>query len=272
MGQSSPHISHEDLMLTAMGESLRERSATVHAHLERCDECRSKLDAIRGAFGDFVETRRSVLDVHLPPAEPARASLQRRLAAARTAPWLEQLSWTPSLRWTTALAAIAIVLGGLALSRLGRPRDDVHARFVPDATLTPGLTVPLSRAQLCGSGAVQAPATLSRSVAREIFRLHGVSAPRPRAYELDYLIPPELGGASDMKNLWPQPYDAHPWSAYAKDALEDHLLNLVCEGSLDLATAQRALARDWTAAYQQYFRVEEPLVEHASFLKDRPWE
>jgi hypothetical protein len=158
------------------------------------------------------------------------------------------------------------------LSRLGRPRDNVHARFVPDATLTPGLTVSLSRAELCGSGALQAPAVVSRSVAHEIFRLHGVSTPRPRAYELDHLIPPELGGATDTKNLWPQPYDADPWSAHAKDALEDHLLTLVCAGSLDLATAQRALARDWTAADQQYVRVEEPLVEHASFLKDRPWE
>jgi len=50
-------------------------------------------------------------------------------------------------------------------------------------------------------------------------------------YEVDYLITPELGGADDIKNLWPQPFTAKNWSAYTKDDLEDRLHELVCSGN-----------------------------------------
>ena len=32
------------------------------------------------------------------------------------------------------------------------------------------------------------------------------------------------------------------------------------------------IATDWISAYKKYFRTQAPLPEHASFLKDRPWE
>ena len=75
-----------------------------------------------------------------------------------------------------------------------------------------------------------------------------------------------------MRNLWPQPYSEGTWNARVKDALEDRLRTMVCAGSLDLATAQRALADDWIGAYKQYFRTSEPLPDHLAFVKDRPWE
>jgi len=43
--------------------------------------------------------------------------------------------------------------------------------------------------------------------------------PRPDAYEVDYLITPELGGATDIRNLWP--YGDTVWNAHVKDQLED---------------------------------------------------
>ncbi|HZT37758.1 MAG TPA: hypothetical protein VFA28_07660 [Bryobacteraceae bacterium] len=80
----------------------------------------------------------------------------------------------------------------------------------------------------------------------------------PRAYEVDYLITPALGGADDLGNLWPQSYSATQWNARVKDALEDRLHELVCSGSLDLATAQREIATDWIAAYKKYFHTDQP--------------
>lgn len=44
-----------------------------------------------------------------------------------------------------------------------------------------------------------------------------------------------------------------------KDDLEDHLRDLVCEGQLDLATAQREIAGNWIEAYKKYFHTEIPL-------------
>ena len=88
---------------------------------------------------------------------------------------------------------------------------------------------------------------------------------------MDYLITPALGGSDDIRNLWPQPYSAGVWNARVKDALEDRLRQLVCEGKLDLESAQREIARDWIGAYKKYFHTDHPLVHHLSFVKDRPW-
>ena len=44
-----------------------------------------------------------------------------------------------------------------------------------------------------------------------------------------------------------------------KDALEEHLHQMVCSGQLDLSTAQRDIATDWIAAYKKYFHTDRPL-------------
>jgi hypothetical protein len=75
---------------------------------------------------------------------------------------------------------------------------------------------------------------------------------------VDYLITPALGGSDNVRNFWP--------------ALEDHLRRLVCEGRIDLVTAQSEIAHDWIGAYKKYFQTTRPLPEHNSFLKDQPWE
>jgi hypothetical protein len=81
-------------------------------------------------------------------------------------------------------------------------------------------------------------------------------------YELDYLITPELGGATDARNLWPQGYTSSLWNARVKDELESLLPRLVCRGAVDLETAQREMAVDWIAAYKKYFNTSEPLQVH----------
>jgi hypothetical protein len=43
------------------------------------------------------------------------------------------------------------------------------------------------------------------------------------------------------------------WNAESKDRLEQLVCDLVCNGRLDLATAQEAFARDWIAAYRKYY-------------------
>ena len=50
-----------------------------------------------------------------------------------------------------------------------------------------------------------------------------------------------------------------------KDALERKLHKLVCAGKLDLKTAQRGIASDWTEAYKKYVRARPaaPMVHEA---------
>jgi hypothetical protein len=70
-------------------------------------------------------------------------------------------------------------------------------------------------------------------------------------HELDHLIPLELGGASTVANLWPEPW-ADPRGAHRKDDLENALNRQVCSGSMTLSDAQHAIASDWEAAYRRY--------------------
>lgn len=69
---------------------------------------------------------------------------------------------------------------------------------------------------------------------------------QPRAsFELDHLIPLELGGSpKNVKNLWPEPIK----SALVKDrSVEDKLHAAVCNHSVSLFLAQREIAANWTA-------------------------
>ena len=93
--------------------------------------------------------------------------------------------------------------------------------------------------------------------------MYGIENPRLDAYEVDYLITPELGGATSIRNLWPEPYHAPVWNARVKDELEDRLHQMVCSGELELATAQRDIAADWISAYKKYFRRDRPAVGRA---------
>ena len=83
----------------------------------------------------------------------------------------------------------------------------------------------------------------------EVLRRYGLALGVHPDYEIDHLIPLCLGGSDDPLNLWPQPRRSieRIWNAEAKDRLE------VCEGQVDIATAQEAFASDWIAAYQTYY-------------------
>jgi len=68
---------------------------------------------------------------------------------------------------------------------------------------------------------------------------------------VDHLISLELGGSNSIKNLWPEPYTGD-LNAHVKDKLENKLHSLVCNGDIDLKTAQQEIATDWVAAYIKY--------------------
>jgi len=72
-------------------------------------------------------------------------------------------------------------------------------------------------------------------------------------YELDHIIPLDLGGAPlDRRNIQLQPWGG-ACNARQKDALEVKLSRMVCAGEITLAEAQSANAADWQAAYARFF-------------------
>jgi hypothetical protein len=90
------------------------------------------------------------------------------------------------------------------------------------------------------------------------------------AYEEDHLISLELGGAaSDRRNLWPEPYAATQ-GARVKDLVENKLHDLICSGSISLATARLAIATNWWTAYQRYGGAGSPRVWDGAFGVSTP--
>lgn len=81
------------------------------------------------------------------------------------------------------------------------------------------------------------------------------SAGMPADYQLDHLIPLELGGSNDQRNLWPEPWErmgarlvGAGHGAESKDKVELALQLKVCAGQITLADAQRLIAADWVTA------------------------
>lgn len=73
----------------------------------------------------------------------------------------------------------------------------------------------------------------------------------PSCCEVDHLVPLELGGSNDLKNLWPQPDDPRPGDA-EKDQLENELHHQVCAGKLSLADAQKCITSNWVECWEKY--------------------
>jgi hypothetical protein len=103
-------------------------------------------------------------------------------------------------------------------------------------------------ARFCVSGYTRQVRNVSDSERYQVFAEYHVPYANHAAYEVDHLIPLELGGDNSIRNLWPERGSI----PNAKDGLENELHNLVCEGRLSTATAQHAIATDWVAALQRY--------------------
>lgn len=204
-------------------------------HLDSCGACRARLRVLDRALADFQDAQRG--------AAPAK----RR---GHGSYWFAGA--------VAALLALVIWMQTAPRSQSGL-----------DARLTPGAVS--DRFQTACGVNTEAP-LVPVSVAVEVFRRYGIAKPRPGDYEVDYLVPPDLGGTADVVNLWPQPYSRGVWNSRVKDALEDRLKARVCGGQMSLADAQRELRAGWVDAYKKHFQTQQPLYEHAGFVKDRAWE
>jgi tRNA(Glu) U13 pseudouridine synthase TruD len=147
------------------------------------------------------------------------------------------------------------------VGRRERPLPRPIVVSIPDSRLTPGAAILATRQAVCSLANTKNKA-VSRALQKQVFEEYGIAGAEPQAYEVDYLITPALGGADDIRNLWPHSYSSTVWNALVKDVLEDRLRDMVCNGSLDLTEAQKEIAENWIAAYKKYFHTEQPLEEH----------
>lgn len=220
---------------------------------------------IEAAIGEFIRLHRGNVGGHIPPPDGPRALLKAQLAqlAETQRPhWFGNISsLKPSLAVVVAALGLGLIAYLISQPWAVRQATRLAAVTVPNPSLTPGATILVSREEIC-RGANTKNKAVPVALQRKVFDEYGIRTAEPRAYEVDYLITPALGGADDIHNLWPQSYKATVWNAEVKDALEDHLRDLVCDGQLDLATAQREIATNWIEAYKKYFHTDRPLTRY----------
>ena len=123
---------------------------------------------------------------------------------------------------------------------------------LPNPALTPGDVLTTNVARICTRGYSKTVRDVPESLKNAVYKEYGILHHAPYAYEVDHLVSLELGGSNSIRNLWPESYTSEPLNAHVKDRLENKLHELVCNGELDLATAQRAEATNWVQAYARY--------------------
>ncbi|MFZ3340757.1 MAG: zf-HC2 domain-containing protein [Terriglobales bacterium] len=277
---ASAHLSDQELLRAADGELSPRRADQVQAHLSACWDCRARMAEIEGTIADFARAHRHDLDHQLPPMEGPRALLRAQLAELAAQPpaqsWRRLFQFNSPARSAAAVAAmllIAVTVGSVLFIRnhSARRASWASAPFErgaePDPTLTPGATRIVSIGDVCSKPHEEVVSQVSPILRQQVFREYGIANARPDDYEIDYLIAPGLGGVEDLHNLWPEPSTSSTWNAHVKDALEEHLHEMVCAGQLDLSTAQRDIATDWIAAYKKYFHTGAPLSMRSSLVR-----
>jgi hypothetical protein len=117
---------------------------------------------------------------------------------------------------------------------------------LPDPLCTPGAVDTRSIGVVCGTR-TRDRRFVDRSTRRRVLETYGVPFTGSSQYEVDHLIPLELGGSNAVTNLWAEPIA----EARQKDRLEDAAHAAVCSRRMRLEDAQRAFSSDWTRLARQ---------------------
>jgi hypothetical protein len=276
MQQQFEHPLDGDLLVARDAEAAGESHPAL-SHLRTCEACRDRVARLQTLLAEGLDAMEA----------PGSDAWEEQRSRARLAQALSEAShdlkssWTFRLRNATralrpglavpvaaALVGIAVWAGGHSPALRAAPEvAAVRGHVLPIASLTPGAVTPLTTEELCSGRSPSRRVT--EEVRRAVVRSYGMEGVPESDYELDALVTPELGGSTDPRNLWPQPYTSPVWNARVKDRIEDLLPRLVCAGTVDLARAQQDIARDWIAAYKKYFRTDVPLQAHVTGAEPR---
>jgi hypothetical protein len=119
---------------------------------------------------------------------------------------------------------------------------------LPDPACTPGavdgnVTESNIGTTICQTGytsPIRPPQALTAPAKLQSIRAYGDTT---GTFEYDHLVPLEMGGASDTRNLWPEPAPSYS----VKDKVENAGKAAVCSGKVTLRAAQQAIAADWVS-------------------------
>jgi hypothetical protein len=124
--------------------------------------------------------------------------------------------------------------------------------YLPDVNCTPGRVLDATKKEICVSGYTKTVRNVSGTIKEQVYINYGILIRQKGEYEMDHLIPLELGGSNSILNLFPQPAEPFP-GFHEKDKVENYLRRQVCDGKMKLQDAQHAIATNWTEVYWQVY-------------------
>lgn len=124
---------------------------------------------------------------------------------------------------------------------------------LPDPACTPGARFKnADRAHVCRPGYSKTVRNVPQSVKNRVYAEYAITSHSRATYEVDHLVPLELGGSNSIANLFPEAASPKP-GYHEKDRLENKAHDRVCDGARSLRATQHSIATDWTILYHAYF-------------------
>lgn len=153
------------------------------------------------------------------------------------------LAGTAGFSYLKANTAVAPQNISAAVIKAGDERLYPNPRFTPGDTLTADASV------VCQPTYYRSVKDVSEDVKKTVYKKYGLRYPQAEGkYEIDRLVPIELGGSNQVKNLWPQA--AKPTPGFKqKNAVDNFLHAQVCTNQMTLREAQQKVMTDWYAVY-----------------------
>jgi hypothetical protein len=161
---------------------------------------------------------------------------------------------TPDPKASPTPAAPSPTLGpSVTLGKVRRTSGCEVNGPLPDSGCTPGARYSkVAKNDVCVAGYAKRVRKVSTSLKNAVYQAYGMTEHfNGTTGEVDHLVSLEIGGSNDQANLFPEAAKPRPGS-HDKDKLENKLHALVCDGTVTLAVAQRAIAKDWVKAYAKY--------------------
>jgi hypothetical protein len=165
-----------------------------------------------------------------------------------------QIQPTPISTVSVSLAPTSPAFPSSApLSALGertKTSGCVAANGLEDKGCTPGAIIQgATKDQICISGYSKSVRNVPESEKNQVYLEYGITSRQAGEYEVDHLIPLELGGSNDISNLWPEAAQPVP-GFHEKDKVENYLHAQVCSGKISLQEAQLGIVNNWEEFYK----------------------
>ena len=125
-----------------------------------------------------------------------------------------------------------------AVSQSAGPEAPEPHRGLPNPAITPGERTPQANKR----------GALNAEVVKKVKEAYGAQPGDVRS-EVVRLIPPELGGTDNLKNL----FLTTPWFAGLKSRLDQKLIGLVKSGQITVQQAEADLTLNWVRATHKHY-------------------